>query len=70
VEVLHPESILEHLGASGLPRYDMPEFILPLSEMPLTASGKLLKRELVQRVAEGRVRPLPVRFRSRCAARG
>ena len=36
----------------------------------LTASGKLLKRELVQRVAEGRVRPLPVRFRSRSAARG
>jgi acyl-CoA synthetase len=65
-----PESILEHLGASGLSRYDMPEFILPLSEMPLTASGKLLKRELVQRVAEGRVRPLPVRFRSRSAARG
>src|SRR5216684_3972801 len=62
------ESILEHLGASGLSRYDMPEFILPLSEMPLTASGKLLKRELVQRVAEGRVRPLPVRLRSRSAA--
>jgi acyl-CoA synthetase len=48
----------------------MPEFILPLSEMPLTASGKLLKRELVQRVAEGRVRPLPVRFRPRSATRG
>jgi acyl-CoA synthetase (AMP-forming)/AMP-acid ligase II len=65
-----PEAVLEHLDASGLSRYDMPEFILPLSEMPLTASGKLLKRELVQRVAEGRVRPLPVRFRSRSAARG
>jgi acyl-CoA synthetase len=65
-----PEAILEHLDASGFSRYDMPEFILPLSEMPLTASGKLLKRELVQRVAEGRVRPLPVRFRPRSAARG
>jgi acyl-CoA synthetase len=65
-----PEAVLEHLDASGLSRYDMPEFILLLSEMPLTASGKLLKRELVQRVAEGRVRPLPVRFRSRSAARG
>jgi acyl-CoA synthetase len=53
-----------------LSRHDMPEFILPLSEMPLTASGKLLRRELVQRVAEGRVRPLPVRFRPRSAARG
>jgi acyl-CoA synthetase (AMP-forming)/AMP-acid ligase II len=64
------EAILEHLDASGLSRYDMPEFILPLSEMPLTASGKLLKRELVQRVAEGGLRPLPVRFRSRSAPRG
>jgi acyl-CoA synthetase len=65
-----PEAVLKHLEASGLSRYDMPEFILPLSEMPLTASGKLLKRELVLRVAEGRVRPLPVRSRSRSAARG
>jgi len=65
-----PAAVLEHLDASGLSRYDMPEFILPLSEMPLTASGKLLKRELVQQVAEGRVRPLPVRYRSRSAARG
>jgi acyl-CoA synthetase (AMP-forming)/AMP-acid ligase II len=67
---VEPEAILEHLDASGLARYYMPEFILPLSEMPLTASGKLLKRELVQRVAEGRLRPLPVRFRARSAARG
>ena len=65
-----PEAVLEHLDACGLSRSDMPEFILPLSEMPLTASGKLLKRELVKRVAEGRMRPLPVRFRSRSAARG
>jgi len=67
---LEPEAILEHLDASGLSKYDMPEFILQLSAMPLTASGKLLKRELVRGVAEGRLRPLPVRFRSRSAARG
>ena len=66
---LDPEAILEHLDAVGLSRYDMPEFILPLSEMPLTASGKLLKRELVRRVAEGRVQSLPVRFHSRSAVR-
>jgi acyl-CoA synthetase (AMP-forming)/AMP-acid ligase II len=65
-----PEALLEHLDASGLSRYDMPEFILPLSEMPLTASGKLLKRELVLWVAEGRVQPLPVRFHSRSETRG
>ncbi len=39
----------------------MPEFILPLAEMPLTASGKVLKRELARLVAEGLAQPLPVR---------
>jgi acyl-CoA synthetase (AMP-forming)/AMP-acid ligase II len=64
---LEAGAILEHLDASGLSRYDMPEFIVQLSKMPLTASGKLLKRELVRRVGEGLLRPLPVRFRSRSA---
>jgi non-ribosomal peptide synthetase component E (peptide arylation enzyme) len=64
------EALLQHLDASGLSRYDMPEFILQLPQMPLTASGKVLKRELMQRVAEGQLRPLPVRYRSRSAARG
>jgi acyl-CoA synthetase (AMP-forming)/AMP-acid ligase II len=59
-----PESILQHLDLAGLPKYDMPEFILPLEEMPLTASGKVIKRELARWVAECRIRPLPVRFRS------
>jgi acyl-CoA synthetase (AMP-forming)/AMP-acid ligase II len=66
---LEPGAILEHLDAAGLSKYDMPEFILPLSEMPLTASGKLLKRELVQKVAEGQLRPLPVGYHSSSAAR-
>jgi acyl-CoA synthetase (AMP-forming)/AMP-acid ligase II len=59
-----PEAILRHLDMAGLSRYDMPEFILPLEEMPLTASGKVIKRELARWVEEGRIRPLPVRFRS------
>jgi acyl-CoA synthetase (AMP-forming)/AMP-acid ligase II len=63
-------AILEHLDVSGLSRHDMPEYIVKLPEMPVTASGKVLKRELVRRVAEGQLRPLPVRFRSRSAARG
>jgi acyl-CoA synthetase (AMP-forming)/AMP-acid ligase II len=59
-----PEAILQHLDRAGLSKYDMPEFILPLEEMPLTASGKVIKRELARWVEEGRVRPLRVRFRS------
>jgi acyl-CoA synthetase len=58
-----PEAILRHLDRAGLAKYEMPEFILPLDEMPLTASGKVIKRDLVRWVEEGRVRPLPVRFR-------
>jgi acyl-CoA synthetase len=61
---LDPQVMLEHLAATGLSKYDMPEFILAVAEMPLTASGKIIKRELVHWVAEGRVQPLPVGFRS------
>jgi acyl-CoA synthetase (AMP-forming)/AMP-acid ligase II len=42
----------------------MPEFILPLEEMPLTASGKVRKSELVRLVEEGRLHALPVHFSS------
>ena len=59
-----PEAILQHLDVAGLSKYDMPELIVRLEEMPLTASGKVIKRELARWVEEGRVRPLPVRFRS------
>jgi acyl-CoA synthetase (AMP-forming)/AMP-acid ligase II len=60
---LEANALLEHLDLAGLSKYDMPEFILPLDEMPLTASGKVIKRELVRRVAEGSVQPVAVRFR-------
>ena len=65
-----PEAILRHLDMAGLPKYDMPEFILPLKEMPLTASGKVIKRELARWVEEGRIRPLPMSFRSLAQASG
>ncbi|HEX6441090.1 MAG TPA: class I adenylate-forming enzyme family protein [Stellaceae bacterium] len=69
-EEVDAEAILEHLDAAGLPRYDMPEYLVMLAEMPLTASGKFLKRELVRRVAEGELQPLPVRLRPRSAISG
>jgi acyl-CoA synthetase len=57
-----PQMILEHLDTSGLSKYDMPEFFLQVPEMPVTATGKLLKRELVRRIAKGQLQPLPLRF--------
>jgi acyl-CoA synthetase len=56
------DGILEHLTAGGVSISDLPEFILCLKEMPLTASGKIVKRELVRWVAEGSVQPHAVRF--------
>jgi acyl-CoA synthetase len=53
--------VLKHLSEQGLSKYDMPEFFLELDEFPLTASGKVLKRRLVEMVAQGLLKPKPVR---------
>ena len=56
------ESLLAHLDREGLSKYDMPEYFVRLDEFPLTASGKILKRELVEMVKLGTIKPQPVRF--------
>ena len=56
-------AMLEHLGREGLSKFDMPEFFIVMPEFPLTASGKILKRELAQWVREGRLQPQPVRYK-------
>lgn len=58
------DDILQHLAREGLSKFDMPEYFVVLPELPLTASGKILKRELVQWVRTGRVQIQPVRFRA------
>lgn len=57
------DDLLRHLAASGLSRYDMPEYWLLLDDIPLTASGKILKRTLVERIASGALSPVPIRWR-------
>ena len=56
------EELLRHLDAAGLPKHDMPEYFIALEAFPLTASGKILKRELIEWAKSGRIRPVPVRF--------
>jgi acyl-CoA synthetase len=56
------EAMLDHLHAVGLSKYDMPEFFIALDAFPLTASGKVLKRELQEWVKIGRIAPQPVRW--------
>jgi acyl-CoA synthetase len=57
-----PDELLAHLHAAGLSRYDMPEYFIAMTAYPLTASGKILKRELVEWAKSGQIRPLPVRW--------
>jgi acyl-CoA synthetase len=59
-----PQEMLQHLADEGLSKFDMPEFYLVMKEFPLTPSGKILKRELMQWVASGRLQPEPVRYRA------
>jgi acyl-CoA synthetase len=54
--------LLAHLNAAGLSRYDMPEYFIAMTAYPLTASGKILKRELVEWAKTGQIQPVPVRW--------
>ena len=58
------DTLLAHLDEAGLSRYDMPEYFIALDEIPLTASGKMFKRGLVDDVREGRLAIEPVRFKA------
>ncbi|MEV5931717.1 class I adenylate-forming enzyme family protein [Streptomyces sp. NPDC052079] len=59
-----PDELLVHLDTLGLSKYDMPEYFLRLTEIPLLPSGKVSKRDLVAQVEDGRAVPAPVRFRA------
>ncbi|KJS11032.1 MAG: hypothetical protein VR78_13285 [Hoeflea sp. BRH_c9] len=59
---LDPQKLLEHLHENGLSKYDMPEYFLEVSEIPLGASGKVLKRALLPFIDDGRLSPQPVRW--------
>ncbi len=54
--------LLDHLAREGLSKYDMPEWFVAVAAFPLTASGKILKRELAEMVKRGDLAPCPVRY--------
>jgi len=58
-----PDALLQHLHDAGLSKYDMPEYFLLLETFPMTASGKILKRGLIDWVREEKITPIPVRWR-------
>ena len=59
----NPDSrqILKHLEAEGLSKYDMPEYLVEIDDMPMTPGGKVSKRDLLALMSAGRVNPQPVR---------
>ena len=61
-ERIDAAQLLAHLHETGLSKYDMPEYFIELDAFPLTASGKILKRELIEWVRSGRIAPVPVRW--------
>jgi acyl-CoA synthetase len=67
---VEPAEMLAHLDAMGLSKYDMPEYLLELDHIPLTPSGKMRKRDIVDWIAEGRAVPEPVRASTAKTARG
>ena len=54
--------MLDHLGEHGLSKYDMPEYFICMEAFPQTASGKILKRELVEMAKAGKLKPASVRW--------
>ena len=62
---LEVQDLLNHLDQAGLSRFDMPEYYLKLHDIALTASGKFYKRDMVEDIKLGKLKPEPVRFESK-----
>jgi len=62
IGAVEADALLAHLDAQGLSKFDMPEYFLRMDAFPLTASGKILKRPLVEQAKRGEIEPMPVRF--------
>jgi acyl-CoA synthetase len=62
IGTLSGAEVMEHLAAEGLSKFDMPEWFIALDDLPLTASGKILKRSLADMVRLGEITPETVRY--------
>jgi acyl-CoA synthetase len=61
-DAVDADMLFAHVDAAGLSKYDMPEYFIAMDAFPLTASGKILKRELVEWAKSGRIAPAPCRW--------
>ena len=65
---IDPQQVLQHLHEVGLSKYDMPEYFIVLPKFPLTASGKILKRELIEMTKRGEIKPEAIRWKPSVSA--
>jgi len=59
------DEVMQHLRDQGISKYDMPEYFVHVDEFPLTASGKILKRELALQARRGELPLLAVSTKSK-----
>jgi acyl-CoA synthetase len=59
---INAADFLMHLHQAGLSKYDMPEYLGIVHEFPVTASGKILKRELLEMFKHDVLKLEPIRF--------
>src|SRR5690606_32960517 len=45
-----PEAVKKHCRDAGLPNYKVPKDVIIIDELPVSPTGKVLKRELTQRL--------------------
>ena len=64
---LSGDEMLQHLHTAGLSKYHMPEHFVVLETFPVTASGKILKRVLIENTRSGSIVTEPVRWSSPAA---
>jgi acyl-CoA synthetase len=62
---VEPDELLAHLDAAGLSKFDMPEYFMTVDHIPLTPNGKIRKRDLMEWIAAGRIKPVPVRWQAK-----
>ncbi len=62
IGAIAPDALLAHLAARACRSMTCRNTSSRLDAFPLTASGKILKRELVEMVKRGELSPLPVRW--------
>ncbi len=53
-------ALLAYLESAGLSRYEMPEFLLELAEIPMMPNGKIRRRDIADAVRDGSLIPVPV----------